>query len=137
MRRALSRPARVLAVTTVVCGALAAPASTASAAAGNAPFTFAVIGDIPYGPADVANLHNVVDQINADPSVGFVDHLGDIKSASSPWDGPYFAFVRQQFDRFQDPLVYTPGDNEWTDCHQADNGAYNPLERLAAVRGTF
>ena len=29
--------------------------------------------------------------------------------------------------RFKDPLVYTPGDNEWTDCHKAaeGGGAYN------------
>ena len=39
--------------------------------------------------------------------------------------------IRADFDRFADPLVYTPGDNEWTDCHRANNGGYNPLERLA------
>ena len=42
--------------------------------------------------------------------------------------------IRADFDTFEDPLVYTPGDNEWTDCHRANNGAYNPLERLATVR---
>ena len=35
------------------------------------------------------------------------------------------------------PLVYTPGDNEWTDCHRANNGAYDPLERLDAVSAKF
>jgi hypothetical protein len=137
MRRHPSRPARLLAVTTAVCGVLAAPAATASAAPGNSPFTFAVIGDIPYGPAQIARFPQVVDQINADPAVQFVDHLGDIKSGSSTCDDVYFASIRQQFDRFQDPLVYTPGDNEWTDCHRANNGSYNPLERLQAVRDTF
>ena len=39
--------------------------------------------------------------------------------------------------RFNDPLVYTPGDNEWTDCHRANNGKYDPLERLAALRAMF
>jgi hypothetical protein len=33
--------------------------------------------------------------------------------------------------------VYTPGDNEWTDCHRANNGGYDPYERLDAVRSTF
>jgi hypothetical protein len=32
------------------------------------------------------------------------------------------------------PVVYTPGDNEWTDCH-ADG--FRPLERLAYLRQTF
>jgi hypothetical protein len=34
-------------------------------------------------------------------------------------------------------LIYTPGDNEWTDCHRENNGAYDPLERLDALRSVF
>src|SRR3978361_802695 len=45
--------------------------------------------------------------------------------------------IKADFDRFRDPLVYTVGDNEWTDCHRPNNGGYNPLERLAAVRKVF
>jgi len=41
------------------------------------------------------------------------------------------------FDTFEDPFVLTPGDNDWTDCHRLNNGAYNPLERLDAVRDIF
>jgi hypothetical protein len=100
-------------------------------------FSFAVIGDIPYGDAQIAGFPRVVDQINADPAVQLVDHLGDIKSGSSVCSDDYFAMIRTQFDRFADPLVYTPGDNEWTDCHRPNNGGYNPLERLDAVRAAF
>ncbi len=100
-------------------------------------FTFAVIGDIPYGDAQIARFPAVVDEINADPAVPLVDHLGDIKSGSSVCSDDYFATIKRQFDRFVDPLVYTPGDNEWTDCHRPNNGSYNPLERLAAVRRIF
>ena len=45
--------------------------------------------------------------------------------------------IREQFDRFEMPLLYTPGDNEWTDCHRPAAGTYNPLERLDAVREAF
>ena len=100
-------------------------------------FTFAVIGDIPYGDAQIAAFPGRIDQINADRQVQLVDHLGDIKSGSSICSDQYFADIRAQFDRFTDPLVYTPGDNEWTDCHRANNGSYNPLERLAKVRELF
>jgi hypothetical protein len=99
--------------------------------------TFAVIGDIPYGADEIATFPKVVSQINADPAVSLVAHLGDIKNGSSTCDDAYFKMIRARFDRFQDPLVYTIGDNEWTDCHRPNNGAYNPLERLAAVRQTF
>lgn len=100
-------------------------------------FTFAVIGDIPYGSAEIANFPHVIQQINADPTVQLVDHLGDIKSGSTVCSDEYFAQVKAQFDTFVDPLVYTVGDNEWTDCHRPNNGAYNPLERLAAIRTVF
>ncbi len=100
-------------------------------------YTFAVIGDIPYGPAQIASFPHVVDQINADPQVSWVNHLGDIKNGSSVCSDDYFQMIKTQFDRFADPLVYTIGDNEWTDCHRVNNGAYNPLERLSKVRSLF
>lgn len=49
----------------------------------------------------------------------------------------YFASTKAGFDAFQDPLVHTPRDNDWTDCHRADNGSFNPLERRAKVRQVF
>jgi hypothetical protein len=101
------------------------------------PYTFAVIGDIPYGPAQIANFPKVIKQINADPAVQWVNHLGDIKDGSSVCSDEYFQMVKKNFDQFQDPFVYTVGDNEWTDCHRANNGSYNPLERLAKVRQVF
>jgi hypothetical protein len=45
--------------------------------------------------------------------------------------------IRERFDSFVNPLIYTPGDNEWTDCHRANNGGYEPLGRLDLVRDTF
>src|SRR5262249_47146513 len=38
----------------------------------------------------------------------------------------YFDSIRSDFDRFDTPVVYTPGDNEWTDCHLAEDGDYWP-----------
>ncbi|HYP46480.1 MAG TPA: hypothetical protein VEQ66_14940 [Propionibacteriaceae bacterium] len=120
-----------------VPGTLAAQAGPVQRGQHRTPYTFAVIGDIPYGEAEVAVFSRAVDQINADPDVARVDHLGDIKSGSTVCSDDYFARIRSNFDRFADPLVYTPGDNEWTDCHRPTNGAYNPLERLDQIRDTF
>jgi hypothetical protein len=92
----------------------------------SAPFTYAVIGDTPYGLPQLENFPNDVAEINADPNVQMVMHLGDIKNGSSECTTPYFEQIRADFDGFADPLVYTPGDNEWTDCHRANNGAYWP-----------
>lgn len=35
------------------------------------------------------------------------------------------------------PLVYTPGDNEWTDCQRPVWGDYDPRERLTVLRKMF
>jgi hypothetical protein len=110
--------------------ALAVPAGASGA-------TLAIIGDTPYSAAQITNFPNDVQAINNDSAVSRVVHLGDIKSGSTQCTDAYFASIRARFDQFADPLVYTPGDNEWTDCHRPNNGGYNPLERLAKIRADF
>ena len=64
-------------------------------------------------------------------------HAGDIKAGSERCDD---SLIKHRFDlyqTFQRAFVFTPGDNEWTDCHRVNNGQYNPLERLAFVRSVF
>jgi len=99
--------------------------------------TLAVIGDIPYGPEQIVAFASEIKQINADPNVSGVLHLGDIKNGSSRCDTSYFEARLADFQTFADPLVYTPGDNEWTDCHRANNGGYEPTERLDTLRKVF
>src|SRR5262249_53286407 len=136
-RRIIVRKRHIAALAAAAASALivtaieATPAPAAPVEHADQNYTFAVIGDIPYGAAQIANFPNVVAQINADKSVQWVDHLGDIKNGSSVCSDEYFSMIRSEFDQFTDPLVYTVGDNEWTDCHRANNGSYNPLERLA------
>lgn len=99
--------------------------------------SLAALGDTPYGPAQVDQFPALIDSVNADRDVRLALHAGDIKNGSSVCSDEYFAFIRGQFDRLSDPLVYSPGDNEWTDCHRTAAGKYDPLERLAAVRDVF
>ncbi len=91
----------------------------------------AVIGDVPYGAAQVAAFPAEIEEIDADPDVDRAIHLGDIKNGSSRCDDAYLAAGLADFETFDDPLLYTPGDDEWTDCHRANNGGYLPTERLA------
>ena len=122
--------------TALVPAATAQAQSTAPGQQKPGHYSFAVIGDVPYGAAQVETFPSWIDQINAaDPEMTF--HVGDIKSGSGRCDDAYYEMIRAQFDRFTGPLIYTPGDNEWTDCHRANNGAYNPLERLAFDRSVF
>lgn len=138
-RRSIGAGLAVLAISTTFSAASASATGQGNddKSGNGSQFTFAVIGDIPYGAAQIASFPNVIKQINADPEVQLVDHLGDIKSGSSLCTDDYFAQIKARFDTFTDPLVYTPGDNEWTDCHRANNGSFNPLDRLAKIRELF
>ncbi len=124
--------------------AVASAASTAAAGNGNPlnsgsanPLTLAVFGDLPYSQAQIDNFSNLADSVNADPKVDLAFHVGDIKSGSTLCSDARLQLVRDAFDGYKDPLVYTPGDNEWTDCHRANNGAYLPTDRLAKLRELF
>ncbi|CAM8648411.1 hypothetical protein MCEMSE6_02199 [Oxalobacteraceae bacterium] len=97
-------------------------------------FQFMAIGDTSYVSA--SQLDQLVDRINHEPT-RFTIHVGDIKSGSTLCSDDMFARVYSQFMSFDKPLIYTPGDNEWTDCHRKNNGPYDPIERLQKIRGMF
>lgn len=99
---------------------------------------FVALGDLPYGTDEVAgsNYRNLIDSINrTEPR--FSIHVGDFKSGSTLCSDEEFQRQRRHFDRFSRPVVFTPGDNEWTDCHRKSNGSFDPLERLAKLRSLF
>lgn len=96
-------------------------------------FSYAVYGDAPYGtsPTDTTETEATpafVRTVNADKSVSAVLHAGDIHSGSQYCTQAYDQQVAALWTGFADPMVYTPGDNEWTDCHKQKEGggAYNP-----------
>jgi hypothetical protein len=102
-----------------------------------APFDFLVMGCMPYHfPADDARFRNLIAAANA-LAPAFSVHLGDIKSGKTPCSDENLARVRGYFDTFAHPLIYSVGDNEWTDCDRPECGGFDPLERLAHLRGLF
>src|SRR6476659_452420 len=112
----MNRVFKALGVLALVLSALAMTALAASATADHSPkhdngYTLAIIGDTPYGAAQITNFPNDIAEINAAPKVRLVVHLGDIKNGSSQCTDDYFQSIRSSFDTFKDSLVYTPGDN--------------------------
>ena len=119
-----TRIASLLAVASIL--ALAGPPAVAGAAPDRRPakpVTYAINGDVPYGQEQEARFGELFNAINDDPAVSLVAHLGDIKSGSTTCTDARFAAVAEHFADIKDPLVYTPGDNEWTDCHKATSAA--------------
>ena len=107
----------------------------ATRAPGPAAFSFAVLGDTPYNDAEERQFLAMIGRINREP-LAFVVHVGDFKGGGHCSDALY-ARRREQFDTFAHPLVYTPGDNEWTDCRRRNMGSMDPVERLARLRQVF
>jgi hypothetical protein len=96
---------------------------------GNArnPMTVAVYGDAPYGgsltdDAQTLLTPGFVAAVNADQDVSLVLHVGDIHSGKQFCTEAYDQTVFDLWSAYRAPLVYTPGDNEWTDCHKTGEG---------------
>jgi hypothetical protein len=71
--------------------------------------------------------------INAS-DIAFSIYDGDIKDGSSLCTDTVYADALKMFGKMKKPVVYVPGDNEWTDCHRLNNGGMDTLERLAHIR---
>lgn len=106
----------------------------------NRPYTVALWGDLPYGAKGRAEYPRLLaDMNNAAPAFGFYD--GDLKSGG---DGEctdqLYLQHRDWFNSLRFPVLFTPGDNDWTDCwgrYGPGTGTADPLERLDFERRTF
>ena len=97
-------------------------------------FSFGLWGDMPYKKAgDEPRLPAVLQSINAS-DIAFSLYDGDIKDGSSKCTDDIYTDALKMFSSLQKPVVYIPGDNEWTDCHRVNNGGYDALERLTHLR---
>jgi hypothetical protein len=101
------------------------------------PFTIGVIGDMPYTSQQQNAFQDFIDAMSNDTSFRQALHLGDIKSGSSACTDTYITGIRDTLNTYAGALVYTPGDNEWTDCHRNSSDAKNPVERLTFLRTEF
>ena len=97
-------------------------------------FSFGLWGDMPYHKAgDDAKIPALLESINQS-DIAFPIYDGDIKDGSSRCGDDIYTSALAMFGQMRKPLVYVPGDNEWTDCHRLNNGGYDALERLAQLR---
>lgn len=120
--------ALVASIAVVLSGCATSPSSN------SATYAFGLWGDMPYRKAgDDAKLPAVLQSINQS-DIAFSVYDGDIKDGSSKCTDDVYTNALAMFGSMQKPVVYIPGDNEWTDCHRSNNGGFNALERLAHIR---
>jgi len=145
------RKLSLLAIAVAVALVMTMTAAARRSADAGSPFTIAVYGDAPYGTSntDTAEFDATpafITAVNDDPSVSLVAHVGDIHSGSQRCTEAYDQSIATLWSSFADPLVYTPGDNEWSDCQKAKQLAGDPslsyaggdpIANLALVRSLF
>jgi hypothetical protein len=102
----------------------------------NAPGTwsFAAMGDSPYTFYEDLQYRVVLADLAAH-DLRFVLHVGDL--FASPCTDERYEQSLGEFNQLPHPLVYTPGDNEWTDCWVYLRKSFVPLERLERLRRIF
>src|SRR4051812_20825769 len=107
-------------------------------------FTVGLFGDMPYNALGKEQYPNLLQDVN-DAHVAFSIFDGDLKAGG---DGPctdanVYTPSLDAFGMLWQPLVWLPGDNDWTDCWgrygagTSAPGADDPLERLAHERALF
>lgn len=122
---------RLSPIAMILAGAIAALPAAAET------FTFAAMGDTPYRlPGDMKKFDRLIDRVNTDRPA-FSIHVGDIKSGGTQCTDEAFQAIHDRFMRIEGAIFYTPGDNEWTDCHRRKAGEFDPRERLAKLRRMF
>lgn len=119
---------------TTLAVAVGLTACATAPGAGRTSYTFGLWGDMPYKKyGDDAKLPAVLASINAS-DIAFSIYDGDIKDGSSKCTDDIYTDALAMFGSMKKPVVYVPGDNEWTDCHRSNNGGYDALERLGHLR---
>jgi len=99
-------------------------------------FAFGVMGDIPYTEDEERVFPELLKRTDAE-ALAFVIHVGDFKRERDECSDSVYAQRKAQFDSSAHPLIFTPGDNDWTDCRRPKIGPRDPIERLARLRQVF
>ncbi len=102
-------------------------------------------GDLPYSDVQaLTGVPNLIADMNRH-DLAFTAHDGDLKAGNATVgsvtpttcsDALYLQGLNY-FNSLKAPAIFTPGDNDWTDCDRPSNGGFSSLERLDHERALF
>jgi len=131
-----------------VAGALTAGLAVAGNGESNKKtfeYTIGLWGDLPYSDVQAqTGVPNLIADMNAS-DIAFSVHDGDLKGGNSTsgsvtpttCSDALYAQALGFFDSLEAPAIFTPGDNDWTDCDRPSNGGFSSRERLDHERQVF
>lgn len=105
---------------------------------GREPHAIGLWGDLPYSAVQTTTgVPQLIADMNAH-ELKFTVHDGDLKQGSGSLCDDNLYFQSQAFfNQLRAPAMFTPGDNDWTDCDRPANGGFNSRERLDRERQIF
>jgi hypothetical protein len=136
---AVSRTFQCIAMALAMLMPVAVPAAPKVAnSAPDAPgaFTFTVIGNVPDRAEDVAPVRALLDAIDAEHPASVV-HLGNLKGRDEACSDTLLEARHELLDSLIAPVIYIPGDHDWSDCQRPAAGSFDPVERLLRLRELF
>ena len=104
-------------------------------------YTIGLFGDMPYGALGRSQYPNLLADINHS-HVAFSIFDGDLQAGGDgPCNDSLYTTSLANFNRLERPLIWVPGDNDWTDCWGRYGAAqapyHDPIERLNFERQLF
>src|SRR5450755_315159 len=102
-------------------------------------------GDLPYSDVQAqTGVPNLIADMNRH-ELAFTVHDGDLKAGNgtpgsvTPTTCTDALYVQALgfFNALRAPAIFTPGDNDWTDCDRPSNGGFSSRERLDHQRQVF
>ena len=111
----------------------------------NEAYSIGLWGDVPYSDQQaLAGVPNLIADMNRQ-HLAFSVHNGDLKGGTgtpgsvtpTTCEDALYEQAVNFFNALRAPAMFTPGDNDWTDCDSESNGGFNSLERLDHEREIF
>lgn len=102
-------------------------------------------GDLPYSDVQAqTGVPNLIADMNRH-NLAFTAHDGDLKAGNGTpgsvtptiCSDDLYVQALNYFNSLKAPAIFTPGDNDWTDCDRPKNGGFSSLERLDHERALF
>ena len=102
-------------------------------------------GDLPYSDLQaLTGVPNLIADMNKQ-KLAFTVHDGDLKAGNATPNSvtpttcadALYTQALGYFNSLSAPAMFTPGDNDWTDCDRPSNGGFSSLERLDHERQLF
>ena len=108
---------------------------------GPGSYTIGLFGDMPYNALGRSQYPALLADINAS-RVEFSVFDGDLKAGGDgPCSNELYLTSIANFNKLERPLIWVPGDNDWTDCWGRYGASqapfFDPLDRLALERALF